>query len=109
MKRLILITLSIITMTSFGQVDSSKNVTIRQGDNQLIQQPQPDLIKIEASQLPPQLLEVLSKPRYKGWENAMIYRQKSTREYIIEISKKGNSKTYRFTEEGTPIKSDRTH
>jgi len=109
MKRFILVTAisCLFMIASMAQTtDSTKNVTTRQSDGQLIHQPQPDLIKLKSSDIPASLRKTLQKSKYKGWENSMIYKQKSTNEYLIEIMENGKAKTYRFNEEGEPLKED---
>jgi predicted NAD/FAD-dependent oxidoreductase len=106
MKKIILIS-AISTLSigiSMAQVRDSSKVTTRQSDGQLIAQPQPDLIKLKTSDIPSELRQTLQKSKYKGWENSMIYKQKSTNEYIVEIMENGKAKTYRFNEEGKPVK-----
>jgi len=109
MKHLILIAgiTCFSVSTSMAQVtDSTKNLTTRQSDGQLINQPQPDLIKLKSSDIPASLRKTLQKSKYKGWENSMIYKQKSTNEYLVEILENGKAKTYRFDENGEPLKKD---
>lgn len=87
-------------------IKDSTKVTTRQSDGALIAQPQPDLIKLKASEIPASLRQTLQKPKYKGWENSMIYKQESTNEYILEILENGKAKTYRFNSEGEPLKKN---
>src|SRR3954469_22215465 len=75
-------------------IKDSTKVTTRQGDGQLVAQPQPDLIKLKATDIPSELRQTLQKSKYKGWENSMIYKQKSTNEYLVEIMENGKAKTY---------------
>jgi hypothetical protein len=100
----ILLTLSLSIAQVKEQIKDSTKVTTRQGDGQLVEQPQPDLIKLKSSDIPSSLRETLQKSKYKGWENAMIYKQKSTNEYLVEIMENGKAKTYRFNKAGEPLK-----
>jgi hypothetical protein len=98
----------LLSLTSMAQTkDSTKNVTTKQEDGQLVKQPQPDLVKLKSiADIPPAVRQTLQKPKYKGWENAMVYKQKSTREYIVEIMENGKAKTYRFNENGEPLSKE---
>ncbi len=107
MKKLLplFIILTIYTMDARAQAnDTTRNKVIKQEDNTIVTQPSPDLIKLEHEQLPESLLKILQKRKYKGWEHSMIYKQKSTNEYILEILDGKKSTTYRFDENGNPIK-----
>ena len=112
MKNLILIAgcsvLSVtLTMAQTKEpIKDSTKVTTRQSDGALIAQPQPDLIKLKTSDIPPSLRKTLQKSKYKGWENSMIYKQQSTNEYLVEIMENGKATTYRFNEYGEPLKKD---
>jgi hypothetical protein len=113
MKHLLIIVFSIISLSAtMAQekdplpIKDSTKVTTRQGDGQLVAQPQPDLIKLKTADIPSSLRQTLQKSKYKGWENSMIYKQKSTNEYIVEIMENGKARTYRFDENGEPLKKD---
>jgi len=113
MKHLLIISFSIASLSSAMaqekesvSIKDSTKVTTRQGDGQLISQPQPDLIKLKSSDIPASLRKTLQKSKYKGWENSMIYKQKSTNEYLVEIMENGKTKTYRFDENGEPLKKE---
>lgn len=92
--------------TSRSQKDST-NTTLRQTDNAVIRQPQPDLIQIEANELPDAVLKTLEKPKYNGWKNSVIFKNQSSNEYMITIGEPEKSVTYRFNEKGEIVKKDK--
>lgn len=113
MKYPLSIILSILALSSIMAqekeplpIKDSAKVTTRQGDGQLVAQPQPDIIKLKTDDIPASLRKTLQSSKYKGWENSMIYKQKSTNEFLVEILENGKAKTYRFNAAGEPIKED---
>jgi hypothetical protein len=50
--------------------------------------------------LPAGLLKTLESDDYKGWENATIYRNKVSDDYMLIIQDNGTAKTFYFDKEG---------
>jgi hypothetical protein len=87
--------------------DDSTHYTLRQKDNELIKQPQPDLVQIDVDALPAALVKTLEKPAYDGWKNSIIYKNKSSDEYMLVIGNGKKSTTYRFNAKGDLIKKEK--
>lgn len=94
---------------SFAQVDTTQ--AVREGNPQ-VADPQleqstnytKDMIKIKAADVPKPVQQALQSTEYKGWENAPIYRSKSSDMYLVEMKDGDKTKTYRFDRNGKPIK-----
>lgn len=63
-----------------------------------------DMVKIKAADVPKPVQQALQSTEYKGWENAAIYRSKSSDMYLVEMKDGDKTKTYRFDRNGKPIK-----
>ena len=59
-----------------------------------------DRESINREDLPAGLLKTLESDEYKGWENATIYRNKVTDDYMLIIQDNGTAKTFYFDQEG---------
>lgn len=55
--------------------------------------------------LPSGLVETLKSDDYKGWENATIYRNKTSDEYMLVIQEGNDVKTFYFDKEGKSIEN----
>lgn len=55
---------------------------------------------VGSEDLPEGLITTLESDQYKGWENATIYRNKSTSDYMLVIQDNGETKTFYFDSEG---------
>jgi hypothetical protein len=55
---------------------------------------------VSREKLPSSLLQTLNSDRYKGWENATIYKNKQTDEYMLIISDNGEPRTFYFDKNG---------
>lgn len=53
--------------------------------------------------LPSGLVETLKSDDYKGWENATIYRNKTSNEYMLVIQEGSDVKTFYFDQEGKAL------
>lgn len=95
-----------------AQTDTTKRTDPAQpAQEQPAQQPQDqyrsaELVPLPADEIPATLKKTLEAPEYKGWENATIYQNKSTKEYVLEMTAGGEHKVYRFDRSGQPIKND---
>jgi hypothetical protein len=63
-----------------------------------------DVIKVQSDQIPSGLKQTLQDPAYQGWENSTIYLNRNTNVYSLDIGTGNNLKTYRFDENGSPMK-----
>jgi hypothetical protein len=102
----LLFTLSMKAQTD-PTVEDSSHYTLRQKDNELIKQPQPDLVQVDVDELPPALLKTLEKPKFEGWRKSVIYKNKSTKEYMFTIGDGDKATTYRFNANGELIKKEK--
>jgi hypothetical protein len=59
-----------------------------------------DKVKIRTSQIPNPMLITLGDPKYKGWDKGVVYKNKTTNDYMIEIKNGGETKVYYFDKEG---------
>jgi hypothetical protein len=111
MKFFLIITCLLFSSVMKAQTDSTRsdstNYTLKQKDNELVKQPQPNLIQVEASQLPPPLLKTLSNSKYEGWKNSIVYKDKATNEYMFVIGNGEKATTYRFNAKGELIKKEK--
>jgi hypothetical protein len=55
---------------------------------------------VSREDLPSGLLKTLESDEYKGWENATIYRNKVSDDYMLIIQDNGTAKTFYFDKEG---------
>jgi len=104
MKKMILIaaaSLCMSTVAVHAQVAPQSDTTVQQTqDNE-----QQDMVKIMASEIPDGLKTSLQDAKYKGWENAMLYKSKKGDGYVVEMSDAtNNTKRYRFDAMGKPVK-----
>jgi hypothetical protein len=82
---------------------------IQQGDPALKSMPEQtgytrDMVKIKPAQLPAAVQNALAATTYKGWEQAHIYRNKNSSEYLIEFQDPLKTRLYRFDKKGKEIK-----
>lgn len=60
--------------------------------------------RIQPEEVPQPVRETLqSRAEYNDWQNAKIYFDENTEEYILEFSEAAETKSYRFNPEGKPI------
>lgn len=96
-----------MSTTETTTTDSSK-VTLRQEDNELVPQPQPELVKVAVNDLPEALRKTLNESdRYKGWQNAVIHKYAPANEYMLVMGNGKKSVTYHFNEQGELIEKDK--
>ncbi len=102
MKKMILIaaaSLCMSTVAVHAQVAPKSDTTVQQNYEQQ------DMVKIMASEIPDGLKTSLEDAKYKGWENAMLYKSKKGDGYVVEMSDATNTtKRYRFDAMGKPVK-----
>lgn len=103
MKKMILIaaaSLCLSTVAVQAQVAPKSDTTVQQNYDE-----QQDMVKIMASEIPDGLKNSLQDAKYKGWENAMLYKSKKGDGYVVEMSDATNAtKRYRFDAMGKPVK-----
>jgi hypothetical protein len=63
-----------------------------------------DRVVITTEDVPPRVLVTLQDPKYKGWENSTLYKNRTTDEYMIEIRDGSSAKVYYFSKEGEELK-----
>lgn len=82
---------------------------IKQGDPTIETMPRgldyvEDKQRIKAEELPDAVKQTLqSGTRYGDWKEATVFHDRNKEEYILEVTKAGNTATYRFDKEGKPI------
>jgi hypothetical protein len=62
-----------------------------------------DREELGREKLPATLLQTLNSDRYKGWENATIYRNKQTDEYMLIMSDGSEPRTFFFDKTGNAV------
>jgi hypothetical protein len=62
-----------------------------------------DRVVITTNDLPSSLLITLGDPKYKGWDNSTVYRNRKTNEYMIEIRDGSDTRTYYFDKNGKAV------
>ncbi len=60
-------------------------------------QPHREMVIVQPSEVPSSLRETLQDPKYEGWENAIIYHNTRTDEYLV------SPRPYRFSSQGKEI------
>jgi hypothetical protein len=97
---------------SFAQVATDTTRNVIEGNPQIFE-PQleqtsdyntKDMKQIKAADVPKPVQQALQRAEYKGWEDAAIYRSKSSDMYLVEMKDGDRTKTYRFDRNGKPIK-----
>ena len=62
------------------------------------------MIRITTEELPKSVKQTLSSgSSYVGWEKAKAYRDKSSREFLVEMKEGDKTRLYRFDKAGKPI------
>ena len=59
-----------------------------------------DRMSVSREELPESLVETLKSDDYEGWENATIYKNKNTDDYMLVMQDNGKVKTFYFDKEG---------
>ncbi|HYC84634.1 MAG TPA: hypothetical protein VEB86_05400, partial [Chryseosolibacter sp.] len=59
-----------------------------------------DRLSITRDELPQDLLKTLESDQYRGWENATIYRHKTSEDYMLVIQDNGEVRTFYFDKQG---------
>jgi hypothetical protein len=61
---------------------------------------QDDLIKVRTSELPAMVTQTLGNSEYSGWTISSAYRTKTNDQYLVEVKKGTQTKTYWFDKNG---------
>jgi len=77
-----------------------KSATQGQAEDQQMSWRDEDRESISSEDLPTELLETLKSEEYQGWENATIYRNKVSEDYMLVIQDNGSTRTFYFDKEG---------
>jgi len=77
-----------------------KSATQGQSQDQNMNWRDEDRESISSEELPSGLLETLESAEYQGWENATIYRNKVSEDYMLVIQDNGSTRTFYFDKEG---------
>jgi hypothetical protein len=88
------------TGTQTDKRGSNPSTEYRQQDQGQMQWRDEDREMVEQERLPAPLLQTLNSDRYKGWENATIYRNRQTDEYMLVISDGSEPRTFYFDNTG---------
>jgi hypothetical protein len=59
-----------------------------------------DRMSVSKDELPAGLVQTLKSDQYQGWENATIYRNKTSDDYMLVLQDNGTTKTFYFDKEG---------
>jgi hypothetical protein len=62
-----------------------------------------DRVVITTNELPSSLLISLGDPKYRGWENSTVYRNRKNNQYMIEIRDGSDTRTYYFDKDGKAV------
>lgn len=116
MKNFIFVPFLLLLFTSTGLVAQTPvpdpdtvETPVQQGDPTMDQLPArldyiEDKKRISAEELPAPVRETLeSGDHYAGWKEGVIFEDRNTEEYIIELKEGAKTKSYRFNKEGRPI------
>lgn len=106
MKKIILVLAGALCLGVAGV--NAQDATQRVKDTTTVQ-PSPnyvkDMVKINATEVPASLRSTLQGSRYKGWENASIYRSKNSDMFLVEMRDENDrTKAYRFDASGKLVK-----
>jgi hypothetical protein len=117
MKKVIL-TMAGALMIGIAAVNAQTDTTRRTDPTIPAQKEQPsqqqdqyrggELVPVMPDQIPATLKKTLEAPEYKGWENASIYQNKTTQDYVLEMSAGNTHKVFRFDKNGQPIKDEQS-
>lgn len=65
-----------------------------------------DRVSVTTDELPDDLLKTLESDEYTGWENATIYRHKTSNEFMLVLQDNGEVKTFYFDAQGKALQSN---
>jgi hypothetical protein len=65
-----------------------------------------DRMSVSKDELPAGLVQTLKSDQYEGWENATIYRNKTSDDYMLVLQENGTTKTFYFDKEGKSKMND---
>lgn len=74
--------------------------SINQPTDQYIQK---EYMQVQASEIPASLRTTLKGTEYTGWENGMLYRNKTSKGYLIRISEGTMTSNYYFDKSGKRV------
>jgi hypothetical protein len=89
--------------------DTLKN-PVKQIDPEVKQEPADikyvdEKVRITADELPSVVRDTLRRLEPSSWEKSVVYRDKKSNTYTVEIRESGNEKTYRFDKNGKRLKN----
>jgi hypothetical protein len=97
------------SVSVFAQQDTTSSTPIQglpSGQQQAGEQKE-DRVEVDKAKLPPTMLKELNNgDQYKGWEDANIYYEKNSDQYLLNIAKENTTQTFRFDKDGNPIVTD---
>jgi hypothetical protein len=88
------------TGTQGDKRESHPSTEYRQDDQSRMQWRNEDREIVTSDRLPSPLLQTLNSDQYRGWENATIYRNRQTDEYMLIISDGSEPRTFYFDNSG---------
>lgn len=107
MKKIILTVMGVIVGLVFvnAQTDSaSAGGAMQSPALQTIDYKKQNRVTVKPTEIPTSLKQTLrGSSDYKGWENAIIYRDKNTNQYSVDLANGGTTKTYYFDQSGKAI------
>lgn len=116
MKYAVIFSLACLLVTGGVHAQSDSSVlqpqpgqygTQRVPDQQIKEQKE-DRTEVQSESLPPAMLDHLGKnEKYQGWEDATIYYEKNTDQYLLNIVRPNSTETFRFDKQGEPIETDK--
>ncbi len=120
MKKIILTIASMLAIGAAANAQSdstykseSKQSTVSQTSSQTQSQTYPykasDREEVQSSDLPQSLRQTLGDQRYSGWENATIYRDRTSNDYYFDMQNGSSSTQYRFDKNGKAIQTGPGH
>jgi hypothetical protein len=86
--------------SSANSNDQNQNNTKSNDQNQ--SNTKREMVIVQPSEVPSSLRETLADPKYQGWENAVIYHNTRTGEYLV------SPRPHRFSSEGKEVSYDMT-
>jgi hypothetical protein len=91
--------------TDTSGVNVSKDEPNRDSYNSTVATDKNDLIKIRTSELPAMVTQTLGNSNYAGWTVTSAYRTKANDEYLVEVKKDSQTRSYWFDKNGNRIEN----
>jgi hypothetical protein len=86
-----------------GKRSADPSTEYRQQDPSTMEWRNEDREIVTRENVPPSLMQTLNSDRYQGWENATIYRNRQTDEYMLIINDDGEPRTFYFDNTGQAL------